>query len=58
VDKSGKEGICLVLCKKESGLPSVTVNDAIDEVLCFGWEDSLPNKIDCVRVSLLLFFQM
>ena len=49
-----KEGIWLVLCKKESGLPTISVNDAIDEALCFGWVDSLPNKIDEQRFKLFI----
>lgn len=49
-----KEGIWLVLYKKESRLPTVTVNDVIDEALCFGWVDSLPNKIDEQRFKLFI----
>ncbi len=40
------EGIWLILAKKESGLPTVAINDAIEEALCYGWIDSVPNKLD------------
>ena len=40
------KGVWLHLAKKDSGIPSITVEDAIEEALCWGWIDSLPNKID------------
>jgi uncharacterized protein YdeI (YjbR/CyaY-like superfamily) len=48
------ESIWLVLAKKDSGLPSLTVEDAVEEALCFGWIDSVPNKMDDARYKLLL----
>jgi uncharacterized protein YdeI (YjbR/CyaY-like superfamily) len=38
------ENVWLVIFKKESGIPSVFYPAALDEALCFGWVDSLPNK--------------
>jgi uncharacterized protein YdeI (YjbR/CyaY-like superfamily) len=32
--------------KKESGKPSVTYPESVDEALCFGWIDGLRQKID------------
>jgi uncharacterized protein YdeI (YjbR/CyaY-like superfamily) len=39
-------GVWLVYAKKQSGLPSLTYNDAVEEALCFGWIDSKINPID------------
>ena len=47
------EGLWLILTKKDSGLPSVNLDDAIGEALCFGWIDSLPNKLDEKRFKVL-----
>lgn len=40
------ENVWLVIYKKGSGVPSVYYPEAVDEALCFGWVDSLPNKRD------------
>lgn len=39
-------GAWLVYQKKESGRPSVSYAEAVEEALCFGWIDSKPNAID------------
>lgn len=39
-------GVWLIYYKKESGKPRVSYDEAVEEALCFGWIDSLPNKID------------
>ncbi|MEO0732484.1 MAG: YdeI/OmpD-associated family protein [Bacteroidota bacterium] len=44
----------LVLYKKDSGVPSLTYEEARDEALCYGWIDSKPNKRDAD--SYYLFF--
>lgn len=49
-----QESIWLVLAKKDSGLPSLSVEDAVEEALCFGWIDSVPNKVDDKRYKILL----
>jgi uncharacterized protein YdeI (YjbR/CyaY-like superfamily) len=41
-----KESIWLIIYKKETDIPSVYYPEAVDEALCFGWIDSLPNKRD------------
>jgi uncharacterized protein YdeI (YjbR/CyaY-like superfamily) len=48
------KNIWLVLYHKESGRPSVTYDEAVEEALCFGWIDSKPNKRD--SESSYLFF--
>jgi len=40
------ESVWLIIYKKESKIPSVYYSEAVDEALCFGWIDSLPNKRD------------
>ncbi|MCE2733393.1 MAG: YdeI/OmpD-associated family protein [Flammeovirgaceae bacterium] len=49
-----KEFVWLILFKKNSKTPCITLQDAIDEALCFGWIDSKPNKRDAE--SYYLFF--
>lgn len=44
----------LILYKKDSGVPSVTYPESVEEALCFGWIDSKPNKRD--DKSYFLFF--
>ncbi|WP_336790307.1 YdeI/OmpD-associated family protein [Paenibacillus sp. MMO-177] len=38
--------VWLIIYKKDSGVPSVYYDEAVDEALCFGWVDSKPNKRD------------
>jgi uncharacterized protein YdeI (YjbR/CyaY-like superfamily) len=39
-------GVWLVYAKKQSGIPSLTYNDAVEEALCFGWIDNKLLPID------------
>lgn len=39
-------GVWLRLAKKGSGVPSVTANEALDVVLCYGWIDGLRHSQD------------
>lgn len=48
------ESIWVVMAKKESGLPSITNNDSVEESLYFGWIDSVPNKVDDKRFKVLV----
>ncbi len=41
-----EKSVWLIIYKKDSGTPSVTYDEAVDEALCFGWIDSKPNKRD------------
>ena len=45
-NRDSSPGVWLVFYKKESGQPSLTYEDAIEEALCHGWIDSIIKKID------------
>lgn len=47
-------GIWLVLVKKGGQGPRLLLDEAVEEALCFGWIDSLPNKLDAERYLLLV----
>lgn len=40
------ENVWLIIFKKETGIPTVTYKDSVDEALCFGWIDSRGVKRD------------
>jgi uncharacterized protein YdeI (YjbR/CyaY-like superfamily) len=42
-------GIWFVFYKKHSNKPTLTYDEAVEEALCFGWIDSLVNKLDDER---------
>lgn len=42
----------LLISKKHAGTPSVTLTEATEEALCFGWIDSLLQPIDEERYAL------
>jgi uncharacterized protein YdeI (YjbR/CyaY-like superfamily) len=46
-------GVWLVTYKKEAGKPRIDYNEAVEELLCFGWVDSKPAKLDEERSMLL-----
>lgn len=48
------ESIWLILAKKDSGLPTLSIDEVVEEALCFGWIDSVPNKLDDSRYKILL----
>jgi len=50
-DKS--PGIWFVYYKKHTGKPVVSVADAVEEALCFGWIDSLQRRLDDERTKLV-----
>lgn len=41
-----KESVWLVKWKKDSGNPYLSYDEIVDELMCFGWVDSLPKKLD------------
>src|SRR3954463_15799059 len=43
---AASSGVWLGYAKKQSGLPSLTYSDAVQEAPCFGWIDSKINPID------------
>ncbi len=49
-----KAGVWLVTYKKDTGMPRIGYEDAVEEALCFGWVDSKPAKLDEER-SMLYF---
>jgi uncharacterized protein YdeI (YjbR/CyaY-like superfamily) len=51
---SSEVSVWLIIYKKESGIPSVYYDEAVEEALCFGWIDSKPNKRD--EQSFIQFF--
>jgi uncharacterized protein YdeI (YjbR/CyaY-like superfamily) len=46
-------GVWLVTYKKETGKPRIDYAEAVEELLCFGWVDSKPAKLDDERSMLL-----
>lgn len=49
-----EKGVWLVLRKKAAPVPNLSLEDAVEEALCFGWIDSRPRKLDDTR-SMLYF---
>jgi len=41
-----ERAVWLVFFKKQTGRPSISYGDALEEALCFGWIDSIIKKID------------
>ncbi len=41
-----KQGVWLIQYKKNTGKPTLTWSEAVDEALCFGWIDSIKKKLD------------
>lgn len=41
-----RKSIWLIIYRKESSVSSVYYPEAVDQALCYGWVDSLPNKRD------------
>ena len=48
LEKNGEKekSVWLIIYKKDSGKPSVSYKEAVEEALCYGWIDSKPNKRD------------
>lgn len=47
------DSVWLVNWKKTSGKQAFSMEEAVEEALCFGWIDSLPRKVDAERTKLL-----
>ena len=41
-----KQSVNLIMYRKESGVPTITWSEAVDEALCFGWIDSTRRPIE------------
>lgn len=48
------QGVWLVLHKKGSDKTIITYDEVVEEVICFGWVDSVPNKLDEFRYKLMI----
>lgn len=46
-----KKEIWLIYYKRHMGKPSIPYDDSVEEVLCFGWVDSIIKKIDGEKCS-------
>jgi len=46
-----KEEIWLIFCKKYSGKPSISYDEAVEEALCYGWIDSQQKPIDAEKFA-------
>jgi uncharacterized protein YdeI (YjbR/CyaY-like superfamily) len=46
------ESLWLVTWKKGSGKSYISYDEIVDELICFGWVDSLPRKLDDKRTML------
>ena len=46
VNHDSTQGIWLVYYKKESGKPSLSYEESVEEAVCHGWIDSIIKKID------------
>jgi uncharacterized protein YdeI (YjbR/CyaY-like superfamily) len=46
------DGVWLVTWKKRPGAPHVSYDEVVDELLCWGWIDSRPRKLDDDRTML------
>ena len=53
VHHASETRLWLIFYKKDSGQPSIPLDDAIEEALCFGWIDSLIQHIDEQRYARL-----
>lgn len=54
LNHQNSRGIWLIFYKKRSGKPTVAYDEVVEEALCFGWIDSVPNKLDDARGKLWL----
>ncbi|MFN0094408.1 MAG: YdeI/OmpD-associated family protein [Dehalococcoidia bacterium] len=51
-NQASSQGVWLVSFKEATGKPRIDYDEAVEELLCFGWVDSKPGKLDEER-SLL-----
>ena len=52
VNHAQNESVWLVKWKKDFGQTYISYDEIVDELLCFGWVDSLPRKLDTTRTML------
>lgn len=46
-----KKEIWLIFFKKKSGKPTVTYEEAVEEAICYGWIDSILQRLDVERYA-------
>jgi uncharacterized protein YdeI (YjbR/CyaY-like superfamily) len=51
-NNDSSNGIWVIIYKKASGKRNLSTEDVVEEALCFGWIDSVPNKIDDSKFKL------
>jgi len=49
---AGNESVWIVRWKKEAGKPFIGYDEIVDQLICFGWIDSLPRKLDDQKTML------
>jgi len=49
-----EESVWVIIHKKSSPKSNLSISDVVEEALCFGWIDSVPNKVDEFKFKLLL----
>lgn len=54
VEHARAESFWLVTYKKSAGIRHVPYNDIVEELLCFGWVDSVPRALDEERTMVLI----
>jgi uncharacterized protein YdeI (YjbR/CyaY-like superfamily) len=48
---SATRELWLIFCKKHTGMPCVSYDEAVEEALCFGWIDGLMKRMDDDRYA-------
>ena len=46
-----KQEVWLVFCRKGSGKPSLSYDEAVEEAICYGWIDSQIRSLDAERFA-------
>ncbi len=54
INHDNEESVWLIKWKKETGEPFISYNEIVDQLLCYGWVDSLPRKLDDQKTMLLI----
>jgi uncharacterized protein YdeI (YjbR/CyaY-like superfamily) len=49
-----KESIWLVTYKKTSAKKNMSIDEVLDELICFGWIDGIRRKLDLDRTMQLI----
>lgn len=48
---AAEAGIWLIFYKKETSMPTIAYEAAVEEAICFGWIDSIIKKIDAAKYA-------